>query len=330
MRGSPAKNKILVNLAGILPPPGSNQIIHGGKPKFLHIRERFGDSWKHFNIAYFGSSSLPFAPTIWMRIYKLFGVKVAWNQNGIAYPAVYPEKIVKRINNLLMPIHLSDYVIYQTEFVKRCADKYLGEFKGLSSIIINPVDTHHFKPREIPPPQEPLVIIMLGNHFESKERMDVSIRALKILREKGVDLKLMIIGRIQYDIEEDWIEKRGAYLQKDAPTLIQQAHIFLHLKYMDPCPITVLEALSCGLPIVALNNGGLPEMVDDNSGVLVSVLEDFEKLHYPSAEEVADAIIKIKDNYKGYSEAARNRAVKLFDKGRWLDKHREIFDKLLA
>lgn len=327
LKGKKAKG-IVVNLVGVLPPEGSKVIIHGGKPKFLHIREKFGDSWKHFNIAYFGSSSLPFAPKIWIRLYKLFGVKVAWNQNGVAYPALYSPEVVEHINTLLSPIHLCDYVIYQSEFVKRCADIYLGKFKGPSTVIINPVDTTKFKPRDLPLENEPLTIIMLGNHFESRERMEVSIDALKILRNKGMKLKLILIGTPDYEINEDWIEKLGPYLQEKAPQIFQAAHLFLHLKYLDPCPITVIEALSSGLPVVGQRNGGMPELVGEEAGILLSVPDDYESLHYPTKEDVAQAIENVSQNLSHFRQEARKRALQ-FDKEPWLKKHEEIFTKLL-
>ncbi len=326
LRGLPSR-EITLNLAGVLPPPGSKKIVHGGKVKLLHLRERFGDTWRRFNIAYFVSSGLPFAPAIWIRIYKFFGVKIVWNQNGVAYPGLYTQETVERINALMKPIHNADYVIYQTQFVKRCADAFLGAFKGPSSVIINPVDTKSFHPQETPLAMEPLMIIMSGNHFESKERMTVSIESVRALRGKGINAKLIIIGETGDEINEAWIEETGAFTQEQAPRLYQRAHILLHLKYLDPCPTVVLEALSSGLPVIALNSGGLPEMVDDKSGILISVPEDFERLHYPSAEEVASAIIKVKDNLTEFSLNARTQAMK-FDKEVWLKKHEEIFGKL--
>ncbi|MBI2086875.1 MAG: glycosyltransferase family 4 protein [Candidatus Zambryskibacteria bacterium] len=326
LRGLPKKT-IALNLAGVLPSKESLKVVHGGKVKLLHLRERFGDTWKRFNLAYLVSSGLPFAPNLWIKIYKLFGVKIFWNQNGVAYRALYPEKTVERINGLMRPMHKADYVIYQTEFVKRCADKYLGEFKGASSVIINPVDTKHFKPRETALPDEPLMIIMSGNHFESKERMDISVGAIRELGERGINTKLIIIGEADYEMQEEWIEKTGAFTQEEAPRLYQKAHLLLHLKYLDPCPTLVLEAMACGLPVISSASGGLPEMVDNKSGVLIPVVEDFENLHYPSAGEVASAIVKVKESYKEYSENARKQALK-FDKEVWLDKHEEIFNHL--
>jgi glycosyltransferase involved in cell wall biosynthesis len=325
LKGRRAK-EIRINLAGVLPPPG--KIVHGGKVKLLALREKFGDSWKHFNIAYFVSSGLPFAPTLWIKIYKLFGVKIIWNQNGVAYPALYSKEVVERVNGLLKPIHGSHYVVYQTEFTKRCSDRFLGIFRGPSTVLINPIDTTLFKPRETPLPQEPLIILMLGNHFESEERMTASLEALRKLRSEGVNLKLIIIGRTERKFKEDWIETRGSYLQSEAPALFQEAHLFLHLKYLDPCPTTVLEALASGMPIIGSRSGGMPEMVTDASGVLIPAVEDFEKLHYPSPDEVAEAIKQVVQNLAQYSAEARKQALK-FDKENWLQKHETIFHQVL-
>jgi glycosyltransferase involved in cell wall biosynthesis len=324
-RGKPSNN-IALNLSGVLPSAGA--IVHGGKVKLLHLRERFGETWKKFNIAYFASSGLPFAPSIWLKLYKLFGIKIVWNQNGVAYPALYSPEIVKRINDLYKPINLCDYAVYQTDFCKRAADRFATKFNGQYSILINPVDTKHFKPRETPLPQEPLVIIMSGNHFESQERMDTSLEAVRKLRDEDINVKLVIIGKADFEVSEDWVEMKGAFTQEDAPLLYQSAHILLHLKYLDPCPTIVLEALACGLPVVASASGGLPEIVSRSSGVLLPIVEDFEKLHYPNPSDVADAILRICNNLEGFSRSAREQALK-FDKDIWLEKHEEIFNNLL-
>lgn len=326
-RGLSSKN-ITLNLADVLPPVGSSKIVHGGKVKLLQLREKFGDSWQGFNIAYFVSSGLPSTPKWWIRIYKFFGIKVVWNQNGVAYPALYKSEVVANINGLMKPIDLVDYVVYQTAFTKYCSDKYLGIFDGPSAILINPVDTERFAPRKTPLPTEPLIIMMLGNHLESEMRLSLALQAIQILRDKGTNIKLIIIGHSDRKFSEEWVEKRGAYLQKDAPALMQSAHIFLHLKYLDPCPTTVEEALSCGLPVIGVKNGGMPELVDEQSGVLIPVVEDYEKLHYPAVEEVVAAIEKIRLNYHEYSKHARGGAVKKFNSKNWLNKHEEIFKSL--
>ena len=319
LRGRSAKG-IRLNLAGVLKP---GKIVHGGKVKLLALRERFGDSWRNFNIAYFVSSGLPFAPSLWLSIYKFFGIKIVWNQNGVAYPAWAREK-TSHVNSLMKPVHKADFVIYQTDFTKRSADKFLGPYTGLACVLVNPVDTKRFRPRATAQPVEPLTIIMSGHHFESEERLKVSIEAVKKLG----DARLMVIGNTQKLPKKDWIEEIGKFTQEEAPDLYHKAHILLHLKNLDPCPTFVLEALASGLPVVGLANGGMPELVDEKSGILIPCKEDFDQFHYPEAEEVAQAILKIKNNLAEYSRSARVQALK-FDKETWLAKHEEIFNSIL-
>jgi glycosyltransferase involved in cell wall biosynthesis len=327
-RGGGDTSRIVLNLAGVLP-EDRKAIVHGGKVKLLHLRERFGDSWKRFNIAYFVSSGLPFAPRIWMKVYKFFGVRVVWNQNGFAYPALYPAEVVERINGVIAPIHQADFVVFQTEFTKRCTDKFVGAYNGPSEVLVNPVDTEKFAPTAVELPPEPFVIIMAGNHFESPERMKVSLAAVRLAREKGLNAKLLVTGKVDEAMpREDWIETSGSFLQAEAPALYQKAHMLLHLKYLDPCPTNVLEAFATGLPVVGQANGGLPEMVPREAGILLPSPEDFAHLHYPAPEAVADAILAVKENLRAYSRAARASSLK-FDKKAWVARHEKIFDNLL-
>ncbi|MEK7186978.1 MAG: glycosyltransferase family 4 protein [Patescibacteria group bacterium] len=319
--------EIRLNLAGTLPPIGSDKIVHGGKVKLLHLREKFGDTWKKFNVAYFVSSGLPFAPSIWIKIYRWFGIKVVWNQNGTAYKAWAGNK-ADEINSLMKPMHGADYVIYQTEFTKRCSDKFLGKFQGPSEVLINPVDTKKFVPPTVPLSLEPFIVIMSGHHFESKERLRVSLEAMRELRKKGEKTKLIIIGNTQELPNEEWIEVVGKFNQEDAPALYHKAHVMLHLKILDPCPTFVLEALSCGLPVVGLMNGGMPELVGNRAGILIPAVEDFEQFRYPTPVQVANALLETKNNLQEFSKNARNQTLK-FDKEIWLKRHEEIFNKLL-
>jgi len=68
-------------------------------------------------------------------------------------------------------------------------------------------------------------------------------------------------------------EVRFVPYQKDPETVAryyQAADIYLHSARADTFPNTVLEALTCGIPVVATEVGGIPEQVRDNvTGLLV-------------------------------------------------------------
>ena len=79
---------------------------------------------------------------------------------------------------------------------------------------------------------------------------------------KGLIFKLILAGKIDEIVLKNTfsvanklnvfenINFVGKYNQKNAPLIYQKAHAYVMLKYKDPCPNTVIEALSCGLPVL--------------------------------------------------------------------------------
>lgn len=57
----------------------------------------------------------------------------------------------------------------------------------------------------------------------------------------------------------------------DIPALLKAADIFCLLSTEDPFPGAIIEAMGAGLPVVACNAGGVPQIVDDEkTGILVA------------------------------------------------------------
>jgi glycosyltransferase involved in cell wall biosynthesis len=69
---------------------------------------------------------------------------------------------------------------------------------------------------------------------------------------------------------------------------LKKHHIFITASQKDPCSNSLIEALHCGLPVVALNDGGHPEIVK-------SAGEIFNRV-----EEIPELLEKISSNFKNY------------------------------
>jgi len=64
--------------------------------------------------------------------------------------------------------------------------------------------------------------------------------------------------------------------------------VFINLSTSEGTPVSIMEAISCGLPVLATAVGGNKEIVSDQNGLLVS--------KNPSLDEVASALFNLIDN----------------------------------
>ena len=126
------------------------------------------------------------------------------------------------------------------------------------------------------------------------------------------------------------VELVGEYDQRDAPALFRRAHLLLHTKVLDPCPTLVLEAMACGLPVVYPASGGTVELVGDEAGVGVPHPVSWERDEPPEPEAMADAVERVVGDLAVFGAAARARAVERFALEPWLERHAELFARLVG
>lgn len=104
-----------------------------------------------------------------------------------------------------------------------------------------------------------------------------AIAAVERLEQHNV--RLLIVGdgpekeRIRRRIEESPVPERFQLVgyRQDIPALLAAADIFLLSSVSEGLPVTVLEAMAAGLPVVATTVGDLPEVIHPgDTGCLVS------------------------------------------------------------
>jgi glycosyltransferase involved in cell wall biosynthesis len=70
---------------------------------------------------------------------------------------------------------------------------------------------------------------------------------------------------------EDFIEVHGKVAKQDVPAWLTKEDIFINTTNIDNTPISVMEAMACGLCVVSTNVGGLPYLIENNrNGILTS------------------------------------------------------------
>ena len=324
--------------------PGEREIISGGMVKFVSLHRTFPHRSRRFNILYLGSSSPPpdLAEMLWLARKKK--ARIVLNQNGVGYPAWAGDNWQRVNRPMQLVMQQADYVFYQSEFCKLSADRFLRyRTQGLGDLVQSR-GYQLFSPAR-QPIRGGLVLLSAGT-AQRFYRVEAAVRTLAELCRRGVDVKLIVAGRLTWNDDRakilrdvhaltsglgvsDRLELLPHYSRAQAPSIFQQAHLLLHTQANDACPTVVLEAMASGLPVVHVNSGGVPELVGGEAGVGVRNLTDWERIVPPAPVSMAEAVLKVAADLKHYSRAARARAVEKFDLHLWLARHREVFESLL-
>ena len=77
----------------------------------------------------------------------------------------------------------------------------------------------------------------------------------------------------KYHLEKN-ITYHGFVSGEEKANLFKEAHILIYPSQNDAFPLTILESLSYGVPILSTNEGSIPFIVDEKSGIIVSNLND--------------------------------------------------------
>jgi glycosyltransferase involved in cell wall biosynthesis len=315
--------------------------VHGGAVKLLALRDGFAGNEREFSILYAVSSSPPKFAEPLFKLCRERGIRIVWNQNGVAYPA-WAGREGERFNGPMRRLRaMADFVVYQSRFCEESARRFIGECGKPSEILFNPVDTERFLPNPEKQKDGPLRLLAAGTHG-TRDRVVNVLEALAILRKSGFEASLTMAGSFQWkggesDFEQTiealglrhCIQRLGRFSHASAAEMYQAHDILVHPKYMDPCPTVVLEAMACGLPVVGSASGGMSEMVTESCGALIPAPMDWDKCHTPDARELADAIRHVASQRREMSRAARQCVEDRFAVGPWVEAHRRIFTGLM-
>lgn len=325
--------------------PDEDEYAHGGMVRNQRLHKILPNTPYGFNILYLGSSTRPIHTESLFRLARQKDAKVVWNQDGVGYPGWAGDGYVRVNAALRKAVGSADHVIFQSRFCKASCERFVGEPAGNWEIIPNAVDIGHFRPRGRSDDNPP-VVLLGGNQYE-RYRLFSGLEAFARFAETREEARLLVAGNLNWSGNKAMdkasahalaknlgIERQvvwlGPYSQRDAPAIYQEADVFLHTKYKDPCPSAVIEALACGLPVVHSESGGVPELVGPDAGVPVPVEETWNRQVPIDPEATGEALAKAFDERERMAKAGVRRAQERFDLRTYVDRHLSLFEGLVA
>jgi glycosyltransferase involved in cell wall biosynthesis len=113
-------------------------------------------------------------------------------------------------------------------------------------------------------------------------------------------------------IEDITVQWAGVVPRERIPELDRSAHLLYAADLNAACPNAVIEAMACGLPVVAFGTGALPELVKGDSGRLAPYGGDPWKLDPPDVDGLAYAALEVLSDPSRFQTGARARAEAAF------------------
>lgn len=278
-----------------------------------------------FDVAHFHNSKVGLLgrAAAWLsRTPKTFYTVHGWGLNrsttGILFPFLsMAERIVARMSTAVIFVSRSD-------MERGLQNKWA--YKSNASLIYNGI-ADGSAPRERASGSEP-VIIFVARLAEPKEPL-LALQASEILQREGYAHRLLIVGDgpmypdcVQY-IGEHRLQNCAFMLGKrdDVRGLLESSDIFCLFSRWEGLPISILEAMAAGLPVVASAVGGIPEMVEHGSSGYLA--EDF------SAENTAEYIktlIRDEGLRRRMGAAARAAVRERFALEDMVSKYRQLYE----
>jgi N-acetyl-alpha-D-glucosaminyl L-malate synthase BshA len=202
--------------------------------------------------------------------------------------------------------------------------------------IPNFVDLERFRPgctagfhERLADPGE-AVLMHVSNFRPVKRVLDVVRVFAKVKAERPARLVLVGDGPERPKAEEEarrlGVAGRVAFLgeRTEIERLLAAADLFLLPSESESFGLAALEAMACGVPVIATRTGGIPELVEDGVSGLLAATGDVDGMAAFAIGLLGDA-----DRKRAFSEAARARASE-FDRKDVVRLYEDYYEEVLG
>lgn len=189
-------------------------------------------------------------------------------------------------------------------------------------ILSNPmgVDTQRFTPAQNRSAISGELAVITVARLNRNKGHHFALAAMRRLFDAGLDVKYTIVGegpyrpQVEQQVRELRLEERVSLLgergEAEVLELLRQhdAFVLSSVGLGEAAPVSVMEAMSCGLPVVASSIGSTPAMIRDGESGFLTAQEDVAAIELALKRLATDIVLR-----RQIAAAARRTAVEQFD-----------------
>lgn len=263
-----------------------------GRSDLMHVMANSGWSWHLFA-----------APAIWMA--RLRGVPVVVNYHGgeaagflaRAHPLI--RFSLRRAAALVVPSGFLQEVF--------------ARFGVRAQVVPNVVDLQHFHPRREAGPAFPHLVV--ARNLEPVYDNATALHAFQCVRQRFPQARLSIAGSGPEEAKLQALAARlgigeavhfvGRLDRDGMARLFRAADIALNPSRVDNMPVSLLEAMASGVPVVSTGVGGIPYLVQDGVTALLVAPGDAPAMAAAALRLLDDAALRSRLAQAALAEVGR-------------------------
>ena len=224
------------------------------------------------------------------------------------------------------------HIVTPSKWLLKLVDQSILKNKP-TSLIYNGIDTNIFKPypmenarHELGLPKDKKIVLSVikGGQSNPWKGPNYISKAVKYFsnNEKVVFAN---IGGNDHELAQNMISIPRVNDETILAKYYSAADALLYPSTADNCPLVVLEAQACGLPVVAFETGGIPELIKDKKTGHIANYKDADDLNYYLGFLINNSQQQVEEMRKRSTE----RVCEMFTLNLMVDKYLQLYKWIL-
>lgn len=201
---------------------------------------------------------------------------LAVGSDVMVYPDRMPvlwQRLCDTLEHVGLPVGVSQSICRRLAAAGKCRHEPLCVYLGRDTRDFSPTPDKAAARTQFGWPTDSIVAIYVGGLVPTKGMRELAAAA-KPLLGKFPRFRLVCVGdgpaRHELSSLGDRVILPGRIAPRHVPLFLQMSDFLVLPSYSEGMPQAVLEAMNCGLPVVATRVGGVPEaVIDGRTGLLV-------------------------------------------------------------